>query len=219
MKIGIIGSGDVGITLAKAFCLESFDVSIGTRDTNQEKLKNLIKEYSSVDLDTPEHVAQRSDIIVIAVKGIHAEEVVSSLKEHLKGKTIIDTTNPIVVGDNGMPAEIENGIIKYFTDINESLMERLQRIVPEANFVKAFNSVGNGLMYQPTKLSQTPSMFICGNNNEAKTEVSSILNRFGWEVEDVGMVQSARPLESLCILWCVPGFLNNDWNHAFKVVR
>jgi predicted dinucleotide-binding enzyme len=97
-------------------------------------------------------------------------------------------------------------------------MEQLQIAFPEANFVKAFNSVGNAFMIDP-KFESKPTMFICGNNENAKLEVSAILNKIGWESADFGKVQSARAIEPLCMLWCIPGILNNEWKHAFKLLK
>jgi predicted dinucleotide-binding enzyme len=99
-------------------------------------------------------------------------------------------------------------------------MERLQRIAPDAQFVKAFNSVGSGLMINPDFRDNTkPTMFICGNNDDAKKKVFEILERFGFETEDMGKAESARAIEPLCILWCIPGFLRNEWAHAFKLLK
>ena len=131
----------------------------------------------------------------------------------LKGKTIIDTTNPI---SSDAPV---NGVLGFFTPVNDSLMERLQRLVPEGNFVKAFNSVGAAFMVNPDFKEGRPSMFICGNNKKAKEETSEILNVFGWDVEDMGADTAARAIEQLCRLWCIPGFLENRWEHAFKLLK
>jgi predicted dinucleotide-binding enzyme len=98
-------------------------------------------------------------------------------------------------------------------------MEDLQDKVPSAHFVKAFNSVGNRAMVNPTFAGGKPSMFIAGNNDDAKKKVAEILDQFGWEVEDMGKAEAARAIEPLCILWCIPGFLRNEWSHAFKVLR
>ncbi len=158
-------------------------------------------------------VASSSDIIIIAVKGTAAEKVVESIKNHLKGKTVIDVTNPIA----DLPPD--NGVLKYFTTLNQSLMEQLQKIAPKANFVKAFNSVGNAFMVNPDFGKTIPTMFICGNNQKAKNEVKEILAKFGWETEDMGKVEAARAIEPLCILWCIPGLLRNNWSHAFKLLK
>ena len=128
------------------------------------------------------------------------------------GKTVIDATNPIA------DAPPQNGVIQYFTGQNESLMERLQKKAPAAHFVKAFNSVGNAFMVNP-KLSATPTMFICGNDTGAKLETTDVLTMFGWDTCDMGAVEGARPIESLCMLWCIPGMLRGDWAHAFKYVK
>jgi predicted dinucleotide-binding enzyme len=98
-------------------------------------------------------------------------------------------------------------------------MERLQRRAPSARFVKAFSCVGHALMVDPKLPNGPPTMFICGNDAAAKAEVKTILGRFGWDVEDLGAVEAARAIEPLCILWCIPGFLQNGWMHALKLLR
>jgi predicted dinucleotide-binding enzyme len=136
------------------------------------------------------------------------------VKRHLLGKTVIDTTNPIA------DAPPQNGVLKFFTSLDESLMERLQKIAPDAQFVKALNSVGSGLMINPNfSDNMKPTMFICGNNEDAKKKVYEILEKFGFEIEDMGKAEAARAIEPLCILWCIPGFLRNEWTHAFKLLK
>jgi predicted dinucleotide-binding enzyme len=98
-------------------------------------------------------------------------------------------------------------------------MERLQRQVPDARFVKAFSCIGNALMVNPDFKGTKPTMFICGNDAAAKSDVSRVLDQFGFETADMGKVESARAIEPLCMLWCVPGFLENSWTHAFKLLR
>jgi 8-hydroxy-5-deazaflavin:NADPH oxidoreductase len=152
---------------------------------------------------------------VLAVKGSAAADVLRAAgAAHLAGKTVIDVTNPIA--DVVFPPE--NGVLTFFTDRNESLMERLQREFPEAHFVKAFNSVGNAVMVNPHFEGGKPTMFICGNDGSAKAMVNEILDQFGWEVADMGAASAARVIEMLCILWCIPGFLRNQWTHAFKLL-
>lgn len=133
--------------------------------------------------------------------------------ENLSGKTVIDVTNPI---SEEPPV---NGVLKFFTSLDDSLMERLQRIAPDTHFVKSFNSVGNALMINPNVKGGPPTMFICGNDEKAKSEVREILTQFGWESADMGKIEAARAIEPLCILWCIPGFLRNQWTHAFKLVQ
>jgi 8-hydroxy-5-deazaflavin:NADPH oxidoreductase len=112
-----------------------------------------------------------------------------------------------------------NGVLQYFTSQNDSLMERLQKLAPQAHFVKAFNSIGNAFMVNPDFKGVKPTMFICGNHDGAKADVRTILDQFGFEVEDVGKVEAARAIEALCMLWCIPGFLKDSWTHAFKLLK
>lgn len=212
VKVGILGSGDVGKALAKGFLKNGYQVAIGS--DHPEKLAEFKRENPEMETATFEEAAQSGDIVVVCVKGTVAENIVEKVKRHLTGKTVIDTTNPI--GD----APPQNGVLKYFTSLDESLMERLQKIAPDAQFVKAFNSIGSALMVNPDFGDDTkPTMFICGNNDDAKKKVHEILLKFAFEVEDMGKAESARAIEPLCILWCIPGFLRNEWSHAFKLLK
>ncbi|MEM7514365.1 MAG: DNA-binding protein, partial [Bacteroidota bacterium] len=94
----------------------------------------------------------------------------------------------------------------------------LQAMAPQANLVKAFSCVGSLHMVQP-QFEQTPSMFICGDHQGAKDEVAKICKEFGWEIEDMGSVEAARAIEPLAMLWCIPGFRENRWSHAFKLLK
>jgi 8-hydroxy-5-deazaflavin:NADPH oxidoreductase len=212
VKVGILGSGDVGKVLAKGFLKNGYQVAIGS--DHPEKLAEFKRENPEMETATFEQAAQSGDIVVVCVKGTVAEKIVEKVKRHITGKTVIDTTNPIA------DAPPQNGVLKYFTSMEESLMERLQTIAPDAQFVKAFNSIGSALMVNPEFGDDTkPTMFICGNNDDAKKKVHEILEKFGFEVEDMGKVESARAIEPLCILWCIPGFLRNEWSHAFKLLK
>ena len=211
-KVGIIGSGDVGKTLAKGFLKHGYQVAIGSDHT--EKLAEFKRENPQIETATFEQAAQSGDIVVLCVKGTVAEKIIDKVKRHLSGKTVIDTTNPIA------DAPPQNGVLKFFTSLDESLMERLQKIAPDTQFVKALNSVGSGLMINPNFGDNSkPTMFICGNNEDAKKKVYGILEKFGFEIEDMGKAESARAIEPLCILWCIPGFLRNEWTHAFKLLK
>jgi predicted dinucleotide-binding enzyme len=210
-KIGILGSGIVAQVLAKGFLDNGYEVTVGTRSTT--KLDEWKTNNPSAKVNSFEETAKFGEILVLAVKGKIAESLTQSLTPTLSGKIIIDATNPI---DEKPPV---NGVLQFFTSLNESLMERLQRIAPQAHFVKAFNSVGSAYMVNPSFPDGKPTMFICGNNAEAKKEVSSIISAFGWEVLDFGKVESARAIEPLCMLWCIPGMLYNKWTHAFKLLK
>jgi 8-hydroxy-5-deazaflavin:NADPH oxidoreductase len=214
MKIGIIGSGVVGQVLAKAFLSEGHEVTIGTRNIVKEEVVKFKNENPKIHIGTFEETASFGDLIVLAVHGGAAEDVINlSGKNNFTNKVVIDATNPIAA------APPVNGVLQFFTNINESLMEKIQQQIPEAKLVKAFNSVGNSLMYKPHFAGGKPSMFICGNDDEAKKTVTEILTSFGWETEDMGKVESARAIEPLCMLWCIPGLLRNQWSHAFKLLK
>jgi 8-hydroxy-5-deazaflavin:NADPH oxidoreductase len=213
MNIGILGSGIVGQTLANGFLKYGHQVKIGTSDKSKlnDWLRNAGAGASVVSFND---AAEFGDIIVLAVKGTAALAVLEKAgSNNLAKKTIIDATNPI--------AEVPpvNGVLQFFTDINSSLMEMLQSKFPSANFVKAFSCVGNSLMVNPDFNGIKPTMFIAGNNINAKAVVKEILDNFGWETEDMGTAEAARAIEPLCILWCIPGFRENKWRHAFKLLK
>lgn len=211
-KIGIIGSGVVAQTLGTGFLKHGYQVMLGTRDNS--KLAEWQKNTGANALiGSFTEAAKFGDIIVLAVKGNVAKEALDLIgQESLNHKTIIDATNPIA------DAAPVHGVLKFFTSLDKSLMEILQEAVPGANFVKAFNSVGSASMVNPN-YEIRPTMFICGNNESAKNEVSAILDTFGWEGLDFGKVESARAIEPLCMLWCIRGFNNNQWTHAFKLLN
>ena len=214
MKIGILGSGAVGRTLGTAFLKEGYDVMLGTRHPEKEDLIKWTNDNPGGNVGLFDETADFGDLLILATSGSITEDVVHMADiTNFTGKTIIDATNPIA------PGGPDQGVLKFFTTNHDSLMERLQKLLPDSKLVKAFNSVGSGFMYKPDFGGNTPSMFICGDDAEAKKTVSDILEKFGWEVEDMGGVASARAIEPLCILWCLPGFLHNRWSHAFKLLK
>lgn len=213
MKIAVIGSGDVGNALSNGFLKYGYHVMRASR--HPEKLNEWkTKAGANATTGTFEQAAKYGEVVVLAVKGTAAISAINLCGlENLKGKTVIDVTNPIA---DEAP---QNGVLKFFSDINNSLMERTEASAPDANFVKAFNSVGNAHMVNPDFKGGMPTMFICGNNEKSKLTVREILDQFGWEIEDMGSSKAARAIEPLCMLWCIPGFLHNDWNHAFKLLK
>ena len=214
MKIGIIGSGVVAQVLGNGFLHHGHNVMLGTGNPSKlEEWKTKSENQGLVGSFTES--AKYGEIIILAVTGTKSEEAIKkSGIENLKGKTVIDATNPIDSSKHPV-----NGVINYFTSYNDSLMERLQKLAPEANFVKAFNSVGNAFMVNPKFPDGKPTMFICGNSDKAKAQVINILDQFGWDYEDMGKVEASRAIEPLCMLWCIPGFIRNQWSHAFKLLR
>ncbi len=212
-KIGIIGSGDVAKALAAGFLKHGYSVRIGSRTPDA---LSVWKKTTGDKAETGyfSDAASFGDILVLAVKGSVAQSALLLAGEkNFEGKTIIDATNPIA------DAAPENGVIRFFTNLDKSLMEQLQDKFPKANFVKAFNSIGNSLMVNPDFGGIRPSMFIAGNNEQSKKDVGHILDLFGFDVEDMGKSEAVRAIEPLCMLWCIPGFLRNDWVHAFKLLK
>jgi predicted dinucleotide-binding enzyme len=212
-RIAIIGSGVVGEALAKGFLKYGYEVMRASRDAS--KLGDWVRQAGTkASVGTFAEAAPWGDTVVLAVKGTAAEAAIDMCgADALAGKTVIDATNPIA------DAAPEDGVLRYFTDINHSLMEKLQEKIPAAKFVKAFSCVGNAFMVDPDFPDTKPTMFICGNDEDAKRDVSSLLTQFGWETEDMGSAIAARAIEPLAMLWCIPGFRENCWTHALKLLK
>lgn len=211
MKVGVLGSGDVARVLASGFLKHGHQVMMGSRSPS--KLGDWASKNQNGRVGTFSDAAAFGELVVLAVKGTAAAEALRAAgAENISGKPLIDATNPIA------EAPPVNGVLVFFTDLNESLMERLQDEFRGARFVKAFSSVGNACMVNPQFAGGKPTMFICGNDDDAKRTVTEILDQFGWETADMGKVEAARAIEPLCMLWCIPGFLRNDWLHAFKLL-
>lgn len=210
-KIGILGSGEVGTSLAKGFILDGYEVMVGSRDG---KKASAVDEALGIDVATGvfKDVAEWGELIILAVKGSAVEGVAGELQEALAGKVVVDVTNPIADDDP------ENGVLKYFTTLEESLAERIQAAAPEAKVVKAWNTVGHRHMIRP-EFAHTPTMPIAGNDEDARTEVAGIVTGFGWDVEDMGMLTASRAIEPLTMLLTIPGFLRGEWDHGFKLVK
>ncbi|HKN10040.1 MAG TPA: NAD(P)-binding domain-containing protein [Pseudomonadota bacterium] len=211
MRVGILGSGDVAKTLAGGLITHGHEVMLGTRDA--ARLADWLAKNSAAKVGGFLDAARFGELVVVAVKGSAAAGALrAATAANLAGKTVIDATNPIA------DAPPVNGVLRFFTSLDESLMERLQREFGAARFVKAFNSVGSACMVNPQFKGGKPTMFICGNDDAAKKTVTGILGQFGWETADMGKAEAARAIEPLCMLWCIPGFLRNDWMHAFKLL-
>jgi 8-hydroxy-5-deazaflavin:NADPH oxidoreductase len=209
-RFGVLGSGEVGQVLAKGLAANGYEARIGSR--TPAKLAKFAKT-SGIHAGTFQEVAAWGEAAILAVLGSGALDAIEQAGPgNLKGKLVIDTTNPI---SNDTPVD---GVLKYFTGPNESLMERLQNAHPDIAFVKAFNSVGSALMVHPMLSGGPPTMFYCGNNAAAKSVVVRLLEHLGWEGADMGTAVAARALEPLAQLWCIPGFREDDWMHAFRML-
>lgn len=208
-RVGILGSAVVGQTLARGFKTHGYEVRIGSR--SPAKLAPF-SSTTGIAAGTFDAVAMWADLVVLAVHGTAGEEALRLAgADHLRGKIVIDTTNPI---SDAPPVD---GVVQFFTGPNSSLLERLQAAFPHVRFVKAFSCVGNARMVNPTFAAGRPTMFYCGNDTAAKAAVARILEQFGWQPADMGTATAARAIEPLCQLWCIPGFRQNHWTHAFAL--
>jgi len=213
MKIGIIGSGEVGRALGTGFVKYGHTVMLGTRDPKKKEVAEWVAKTPGASGGTFAETAKFGELIVLAVLGSAVDAILAAAgPANFAGKTVIDTVNPIA---DEPPVK---GILKFSTGPNESICEHIQAKLPDAHVVKAFNSVGSALMVNPQFADGQPTMFYCGNNDAAKKQVSDILVQFGYEPYDCGPIEAARAIEPLCVLWCLPGFQRNEWNHAFKML-
>jgi predicted dinucleotide-binding enzyme len=214
MKVGILGTGDVGRALAKGFLTLGHEVKLGAREANNEKALAWAKEAGpKASNGTFADAAEFGEVVVLATHGAAYEAVLKAAgPQRLEGMVLIDTTNPLDFS-KGAPPRLSVG----HTD---SGGEQVQRTVPGARVVKAFNIVGNSSMFRPEYPGGPPDMLICGNDKNAKERVTGILNDFGWPtVVDFGGIESSRYLEPLCITWVLYGAATGAWTHAFKMLR
>jgi len=212
MKVGVLGSGVVGQVLADGFLKHGEEVMRGSREPGKLAAWKA-GAGPKAQAGTFAETARFGEVLVLAVKGMAALATVEACGPALSGKVVLDATNPIA------EAPPVNGVLQFFTGPNESLLEKLQARAPAARLVKAFSCVGNALMVNPSLPGGRPTMFICGNDEGARRQAAGILDRFGWEAADMGMAEAARAIEPLCVLWCIPGFRENSWTHAFKLLR
>ena len=212
MKITILGSGTVAKTLGAGLRRKGHEVMLGSSDP--AKLADWAASSGGVRTGSFADAAAFGTLAILAVKGSAAVAVVQTAgPAALAGKTVIDANNPIA---DKPPV---NGVLQFFTGPNESLLETLQREYPAIRFVKAFNSVGSAHMIDPQFAGGAPTMFIAGNDDAAKASVTTLLREVGWDTADMGRAEGARAIEPLCMLWCIPGLLRNEWAHAFKLVK
>jgi predicted dinucleotide-binding enzyme len=200
MKIAILGSGVVGQALATGYSKHGHEVRIGTRQS----------EVGGHPVDTPGGAAAWGDLVVVAAKGEATVELVTSVKDAIADKVVIDTTNPL---------DFSTGKPGLFVGWNDSLGEQVQRAIPDAKVVKAYNIVGNTLMVDPQIPGGPPTMLIAGDDAAAKKTVTDLLTDTGWEVADLGGIEASRHLEAICIAWVLCGISSGGWDHAFKVLK
>ncbi len=211
-RVGVIGSGQVGRVLAAGFRSRGHDVAIGTREPSENgELQTWAAQQDGIAVGTFAAVAEHAEVAVIATLGLAVEAAVDQAgRARFAGKVVIDATNPLDFSGGGPALAVGH---------SDSGGEQLQRLLPEARVVKAFNTVGNALMIDPDLPDDRPTMFIAGEDADAKALVADALADFGWHGLDVGGIEQSRQLESLCLLWVAVGQARGGaWDHAISLV-
>jgi 8-hydroxy-5-deazaflavin:NADPH oxidoreductase len=203
MKIGVLGTGMVGPTLARGLAGHGHDVRIGTRDPNKPEVADFAPA-SAVE------VAGWADLIVLAVAGTAAEALAGEVAEVAAGKVLVDATNPL---------DFSGGGPGLFVAGRDSLGERVQRAAPAARVVKAYNTVGNAHMVDPDLPGGPPTMLIAGDDEAAKRSVTELLQSTGWDVADLGSIEACRVLEPFALAWVTYAIRTGTRDHAFKLLR
>jgi 8-hydroxy-5-deazaflavin:NADPH oxidoreductase len=213
MKVGILGTGDVGKALGKGFLALGHEVKIGAREASNEKAQAFVASAggAAASAGTFTDAARFGEVVVLATLGMANASVLDRAgPDNLRGKVVIDATNPLDFS-KGTPALGIAG--------QDSGGEQVQRLLPAARVVKAFNIVGNAHMFRPTFPGGPPDMFIAGNDPAAKQTVTDLLTAFGWNTIDLGGIEVSRHLEAMCMVWVLYGRSTGSWNHAFKMLR
>ena len=213
MKIGILGTGEVGQSLAKGLIGLGHEVMIGSRETGGAKLAAaLAKIGSGARGGTFAEAAAFGELIALCCLGVAIENVLALAGvKSLEGKVLIDATNPLDFS-RGFPPRLA-------TMADGSAGQMVQRLAPGARVVKAFNTAGNATYVNPSYDGGPPDMFICGNDDTAKATVGDICRGFGWGVVDLGGIDASHYLEAMCIVWVLHGARSGHWDHAFKMLR
>jgi 8-hydroxy-5-deazaflavin:NADPH oxidoreductase len=212
MKVGVLGSGEVGQALGRGFASRNHEVMPGTRSPTSEKAQAWVAEGEGRSGGTFADAAASGELMVLATLGLAAEHALELAgPEALAGKVVIDATNPLEYPDDGS--------VRLAFGFDDSLGERVQRKLPEAKVVKVFNTVGNPYMIDPELPGGPPTMLICGNDDDAKATVSGLCEDFGWEPADLGPIERSRALEEVAMAWVYYGVVSGSWDHAFKMLH
>jgi 8-hydroxy-5-deazaflavin:NADPH oxidoreductase len=210
MRIGILGSATAGKALARGFLSRGHAVMMGSREP--AKLEGFAREHAGLQTGTNDQAARFGELIVLATAFAGTKNALDLAGEqNLAGKVVIDATNALAF-DDGKAPQLSIGF-------DTSAGEEVQRLLPQAKVVKAFNTVGNTYFVDPKLLGGPPTMFIAGNDDGAKTTVRGILESFGWDVLDVGGIEESRFLEPMAVLWIHYAVKTGTTNHAFKMLR
>jgi 8-hydroxy-5-deazaflavin:NADPH oxidoreductase len=213
MRVGVMGSGEVGRRLAEGFSARSHAAMIGSRDPSKAELRDWLSgDGSGVEAGSFEQAAAHGELIVLAVLGSAAEEAIADAgPDNFRGKVVIDAMNPLDFSGGFPPKLSISG--------EDSLGERVQRALPDARVVKAFNTIGNLYFVDPSFSEGQPTMLIAGDDQEAKDTVRDVLTDFGWsDTVDIGGIEGSRELEAICIVWVKIGGARGAWDHGFRLL-
>jgi predicted dinucleotide-binding enzyme len=213
MQVGILGSGGVGQDLGLGFISLGHEVKMGSRNPAKAEIKAwLAKAGKKASAGTFAEAAAFGELAVFAIRWTGAESAISLAgRGNFAGKVVIDTTNPLQAKPNALPWLAIAG--------DDSASEQVQRWLPKAKVVKAFNSVNHAHMFKPSFAGGPPDMFICGDDASARETVAGICREFGWGVVDMGKLEAARLLEPLAMIYIRNAIQTNDWNCAFKLLK
>jgi 8-hydroxy-5-deazaflavin:NADPH oxidoreductase len=209
--VAILGNGVVGIALGKGFAANGWRVVYGTRDVNGAKTKEAIAAVPGASAASYEQAARNAQLAVVALPWTGVKEGVTAAgAKNLAGKVVIDASNPL---------DFSGGAPKLVIGHTDSAGETVQRLLPQAKVVKAFNIITASHMVDPRLPDGVPDMLIAGDDEGAKREVARILEAFGWRKPiDMGDITASRLLEALAMLWISYGFRNNHWIHGFSLL-
>lgn len=213
MRVGVLGSGEVGRCVAAGFSGRGHEVMIGSRDPAKAELREwLAGDGSGIEVGTFAETAAHGELLVLAVLGNAAEEAIADAgPDNFKGKIVIDAMNPLDFS-GGFPPKLS-------IDGEDSLGERVQRALPDARVVKAFNTIGNPYFVDPSFSEGQPTMLIAGDDQSAKDTVRDVLTDFGWsDTVDIGGIEGSRELEAICVVWVKIGGARGAWDHGFKLL-
>lgn len=210
MKAGVLGSGDVAKALARGFLELGHSVRLGAREADNPKTTAWAKEAGAqASAGTFSQAAQFGDVVVLATLGVATENAIRVAgPENFEGKLVLDATNPL----EGTPPRLVG-------QPGSSAGENHQRLLPRARVVKAFNTVGNALFFRPKLPGGPPSMFICGDDDQAKQQAAALCTDFGWDPVDVGTIAASHYLEAMCLVWVLSAMKAGNWSQAFKLLR
>lgn len=212
-RIGVLGSGEVGRRLAEGFRSRGHEVMIGSRDPGKAELREWLSgDGAGIEAGTFAQTAAHGELLALAVLGNAAEQAIADAgPDNFNGKVVIDAMNPLDFS-GGFPPKLSIAG-------EDSLGERIQRALPDAKVVKAFNTIGNPYFVDPRFSEGQPTMLIAGDDEGAKRTVTDVLSDFGWsDTVDIGGIEGSRELEAICIAWVKIGGARGAWDHGFKLL-